>query len=939
MTSIKRNTVISARGDHWNRVPDDRLHRYLEGALMDGRSQLRNGARGTASLGLLVLFTVLAALVLEGCSAPERRPRRRSVRERSVRDATRDLERSTSNETLEFREESRGRKKAREETIELADTRDEPEERSLRSGNSSAENALRAMRGNEAFKRDEAARMVDEAEKDRLNLEPRAAARKIEVALQLDPDNSDAQRLQDQIRTELGDSRGEVRTAIRDIREQHQVHMQQTLAEIQILVNDGIRLDEARDFDSAIEKFERAVEIIRSSSLNLNLDEHLRVAQSHLDMSRKNKVRQDRRDRQKFEKRIRNLKNVESKETLQVIQNRVNELRQKARQAFDRQNFDLAENTYRLILDKVPDDSESLTMIRRSLEEQHTQRRMRIFEDTQENHQLAMLSLSESWIVYQKIFRFPDRKEWEKLTPRERSFEELFAERESNAEKEIKARLEEPFEIFISEETPFKEAISMLRDLSGVNIILNRDAKEAVESEAPQVKLARVRDLPLQNILRLILAQVPDASFDFTIQNGAVVVGPRSSLRKASYLHFYDIVDITQARPDFPAPKLALDELEGQGGDEGGFGDIGDDDEETGGRVGLDKLQELIEKEIADPESGDIPEGTSVKIQRGKLAVRTSYDNHLKIQGLLSEFRKATGVMVTVESRFLALQENYLEEIGVNFGNVNNTFLPSAVPDADGTGQSVQPGYEFINAQQDVNVRAATISELSNPIGSRVNPFNLTASGGLAFQYNDLTDQYQLEAILTSVAKEQSTRELSAPRVTAFNTQIAHTLVINQAAFIKDLEVNQTGVIPVINPVIGVLNTGSILEVRPNVSWDRKYIVLEIQPTLAQRLDSEFAILNLSGNFTVVPVELPVTSVTKIKTTVTIPDGGTVLVGGLKKEIENKASLGIPGLRHIPVLNLLFGRKGDALLRSSLFVLINAKVTIVKEEEGRLFNT
>ena len=126
---------------------------------------------------------------------------------------------------------------------------------------------------------------------------------------------------------------------------------------------------------------------------------------------------------------------------------------------------------------------------------------------------------------------------------------------------------------------------------------------------------------------------------------------------------------------------------------------------------------------------------------------------------------------------------------------------------------------------------------------------------------------------------------------------------------------------------------------RPNVSWDRKYIVLEIQPTLAQRLDSEFAILNLSGNFTVVPVELPVTSVTKIKTTVTIPDGGTVLVGGLKKEIENKASLGIPGLRHIPVLNLLFGRKGDALLRSSLFVLINAKVTIVKEEEGRLFNT
>jgi type II secretory pathway component GspD/PulD (secretin) len=114
--------------------------------------------------------------------------------------------------------------------------------------------------------------------------------------------------------------------------------------------------------------------------------------------------------------------------------------------------------------------------------------------------------------------------------------------------------------------------------------------------------------------------------------------------------------------------------------------------------------------------------------------------------------------------------------------------------------------------------------------------------------------------------------------------------------------------------------------------------VLEIQPTLAERLDSEIAILNLSGNFTVVPVELPVTSVTQIKTTVTVPDGGTVLVGGLKKEVRNKTYVGVPLLRHIPVLNLLFGRKGNSTLRSNLFVLIHAKITVVQEEEERLFS-
>jgi type II secretory pathway component GspD/PulD (secretin) len=62
-------------------------------------------------------------------------------------------------------------------------------------------------------------------------------------------------------------------------------------------------------------------------------------------------------------------------------------------------------------------------------------------------------------------------------------------------------------------------------------------------------------------------------------------------------------------------------------------------------------------------------------------------------------------------------------------------------------------------------------------------------------------------------------------------------------------------------------------------------------------------------------------------------------VGGLKREISNKAQIGVPGFLDLPVINLIFGRKGNASLRSNLFVLINAKITIVHEEEARLFGT
>jgi general secretion pathway protein D len=370
---------------------------------------------------------------------------------------------------------------------------------------------------------------------------------------------------------------------------------------------------------------------------------------------------------------------------------------------------------------------------------------------------------------------------------------------------------------------------------------------------------------------------------------------------------------------------------------------FGDDEEEAAGDVyEKDELLSLIARELnagGDAEGEEEVEGIRIH-PGGKLMALTTLQNHIKLAKILERFRKATGMMVTVESRFLDIQDNFLESIGINIGNPQANFLPNTIPDIDGNGTALNPGYEFTDAGGEMNLRVASIGALSNPLGSQVNPFNLSGTGGGSYQVNAINpDRFVLEALLTGVAKDQEIRRLNSPRVTAFNTQTAHTLVVNQAAYIQDLEVNQTGVIPVINPVIGVLNTGSILEVRPTISFDRKYVVLEIQPTLAEQIGESQALLNLSGGFTTVPVQLPVVSVTKIKTTVNVPDGGTVLLGGLKREVKQKASIGLPALRRIPLANLFFGRNANAALRSNLFVLINVHITVVHEEEARLFGT
>jgi len=413
-----------------------------------------------------------------------------------------------------------------------------------------------------------------------------------------------------------------------------------------------------------------------------------------------------------------------------------------------------------------------------------------------------------------------------------------------------------------------------------------------------------------------------------------VIVGPSESISADIYLDFYEVTDLTKAHPDFPAPKLAL-ESSGEGGDGGGTSllELGGDEDETKLEYDADVLQDLIEASVYGDDGP--PDGETIEIQGGKLVVRSTLENHQKVQRLLEALRKSTGVMVTVESRFIDLQDNFLTSIGVDFGNPFNSNLPNPISDIDGSGTAISAGYEFVDAQQQTNVRAAVYNAYSLPLGSSVAPFELSDRGGFALQYNVL-DTFIMEAILEAQDKSQEFKSVSAPRVTAFNTQTSHSLVIDQSAYIRDAEVNQTGVVPVINPVIGILNSGSILQVRPTVSHDRRYVILEIEPTLAVQLPSRFKTLTLG--LTTLNVEFPVLSVTNIKTTVTIPDGGTVLVGGLKRTISQDSRIGVPGLSRLPMMDFLLGRKGQAQMQSNLFVLISAKITVIRDEEAKRFN-
>jgi general secretion pathway protein D len=93
---------------------------------------------------------------------------------------------------------------------------------------------------------------------------------------------------------------------------------------------------------------------------------------------------------------------------------------------------------------------------------------------------------------------------------------------------------------------------------------------------------------------------------------------------------------------------------------------------------------------------------------------------------------------------------------------------------------------------------------------------------------------------------------------------------------------------------------------------------------------------NNTTTHTGVTVQLPTFSYVTVTTTVSVPDGGTVLLGGIKRLSEGRTEYGIPILDKVPYLDRLFKNTGIGRDTSSLMMMVTPRIIIQEEEEEKL---
>jgi hypothetical protein len=136
------------------------------------------------------------------------------------------------------------------------------------------------------------------------------------------------------------------------------------------------------------------------------------------------------------------------------------------------------------------------------------------------------------------------------------------------------------------------------------------------------------------------------------------------------------------------------------------------------------------------------------------------------------------------------------------------------------------------------------------------------------------------------------------------------------------------------------------------VSADRRFVRLNMTPSMTNLVDATVPLIPLqvpipstffgpgTGTTTgqqesifTLFFQQPSVSTITVNTTVNVPDGGTVLMGGLKTLSEGRNEFGPPILSKIPYISRLFKNVAYGREANSLMIMVTPRIIINEEEE------
>lgn len=318
--------------------------------------------------------------------------------------------------------------------------------------------------------------------------------------------------------------------------------------------------------------------------------------------------------------------------------------------------------------------------------------------------------------------------------------------------------------------------------------------------------------------------------------------------------------------------------------------------------------------EFGGTELGKRKRVSEEKIGRAKVLIVTDIPPILdKVREVVAQI-DIKPVQIVIEARLLEVNNDTLKDIGFDWGTgsggAESETITTTPTSKNRSGQdTTQAGGHMLGNQITPSI-----------FGPKESTALTTANTGLKLLFKKLNGT-QFEALLHALEEDIHTNTLSAPRITTLNNQEASILIGTKYPILKT-DTTGAGSTAVTNVTLDYYqDIGIQLNVVPQIGADN-YINMVIHPAVSSYTGTDTSITS---------AKYPIIDIREAETRILMKDSETVVLGGLLKDVKSKQIIGVPFLRKIPYLGVLFRRETVDTQKVDLLIFISAHIATEEE--------
>ena len=589
-----------------------------------------------------------------------------------------------------------------------------------------------------------------------------------------------------------------------------------------------------------------------------------------------------------------------------------------------------------------------------------------LIKDVIREQNLALLDVRRSEIPWHLLVSYP--RDWKEITIRRKPFDAR-SQAETEMDRVVRKQLDTRVTKLDFEDMELSQVFQFLRDVSGANIHVKWRAL-ALESIEPATTVnVHLSNVTFRKALETILQDVATGGepgvgatgLGYVIDEGVITISTKSDLGKQTVVRVYDIRDMIVRVPMFEGPRLGrstrgagdtasdttglFDPGAGGGGGAGGTAGSGLEGDLKSRSEIIGEIKTLITDTVSRDSWRDAGgEAGAVSEIGGQLVITQTIENHERIVELIGKLREARALEVSIEARFITVSSGFLNRVGIDldfYFNLGPKFIaPTPVTGLPAMPAGVRNPLGAIQNGQGTSPLNASLPGFTNAMGAGgtgIASMLLGAGGAAAtpaFSFGgQFLDDVQVSFLIEATQAHDLTRTLTAPRITLFNGQRAYISLSTEESYVSGTE-SQVGDNSNAQDVeTDTVTSGTVLDVEATVSADRRYVTMTIRPQVSTTDLTN--VINVEQNPANNPrnVTLPIIVTQDLQTTVSVPDGGTLLLGGQKTSTTIERELGVPVLSKVPFLRRLFTNTGDVRDESTLMIMVRPSIIIQSEKE------